>query len=141
MPITRKQFVNQSLSYLGTPWRHTGRVINEGIDCVGLIIQSLNDLGQNIPDDSDYSLNDEFVKLVKILNTYCTKLDGWDFTPGNIILFRGRDIYNHVGIMVDDTEFIHAYSVPSVMSVQLQPLNGYWKQRIKAIYEYKEFTY
>lgn len=135
---SREQVVMSAKSFLKTPWAHGARIKGVGIDCTGLIIASFNEAGFDVPDVFDYSLFDEFAKLVRILNTFCDKVQR-EILPGDILLFRGNDMFNHVGIAVDQSCFIHAYSVPSVMSVVEQRYDAYWKQRLKGIYSFKEF--
>lgn len=136
--ISREKVVENSLKYLGTRWRHGARIKDVGIDCTGLVIMSLNDSGADIPDNFKYLLQDEFPKLVKVLNKYCDKVSRAPL-PGDIVLFRGKDMFNHVGIHVKENKFIHAYSAPAVMAVVLQPYSSYWEERLKGVYAYKGF--
>jgi cell wall-associated NlpC family hydrolase len=138
MAVSRKKVVESALSFEKTPWIHGARIKHVGIDCTGLVICSFNEAGAEIPDVFDYSLFDEFSKLVRILNEFCNK-ESKKIEPADILLFRGEDMFNHVGIAIDSSRFVHAYSVPSVMSVVIQRYDAYWKQRLKGIYSFKEF--
>lgn len=138
MAVSREKVVESALSFEKTPWIHGARIKHVGIDCTGLVICAFNEAGASIPDVFDYSLFDEFQKLVRILNEYCDK-ESRKIREGDILLFRGEDMFNHVGIALDENRFIHAYSVPSVMSVVVQRYDAYWKQRLKGIYSFKEF--
>lgn len=138
MPISRENVVKAALSFEKTPWIHGARIKHVGIDCTGLVICALNEAGASVPDFYEYSLFDEFSKLVRMLNEFCEKQDR-EILPGDILLFRGSDMYNHVAIAIDSSQFIHAYSVPSVMSVVVQELDSYWIERLKGIYSFKEF--
>ena len=139
MAVSRAAVVESAKSFERTPWRHGARIKGVGIDCTGLVICSFNECGAEIEDIYDYSLFDEFNKLVRILNSYCIKKDSKPL-PGDVLLFRGDDMLNHVGIMTDEKTFIHAYSVPSIMMVVFQPYDAYWKQRLRGVYSFKGFV-
>ena len=139
MAVSREAVVESAKSFERTPWRHGARIKGLGIDCTGLVICSFNECGAEIEDIYDYSLFDEFTKLVRTLNRYCDKVSR-KVLPGDILLFRGDDMLNHVGIVTDEKNFIHAYSVPSVMLVTIQPYDAYWKQRLRGIYSFKGFV-
>lgn len=129
--------VEKTREYLGVKWLHTGRSKELGVDCTGLVLCVYNDLGANIEDFTDYGMSDGWEAMIFHLRREFSKVD--NLLPGDIVVFRSPEIFNHVAIMISDTHFIHAYSVPSVMRVVEGELTGYWKQRIRGIYRYKGF--
>lgn len=139
MAVSRSNVVSSAREFLGTPWAHAARLKNVGVDCTGLVICAFNENGAEIPDKFDYSLGDEFVGLVRILNKYFSKHKLQNRRAGDVLLFRAKDMYNHVGLMVDEQHFVHAYSDPAFNRVVLTKFDGYWKQRLSAVYSFKGF--
>lgn len=136
--VSREKVVECALTFENTPWIHGARIKHVGIDCTGLVLGAFNEAGADIEDVLDYSLFDEFTLLVRTLNKLATK-ESREIRPGDVLLFRSFDMFNHVGIAIDSSKFIHAYSVPSIMKVVVQRYDSYWKQRLKGIYSYKYF--
>jgi cell wall-associated NlpC family hydrolase len=137
--MEREEVVSSAKSFLKTPWAHAGRIKGVGVDCTGLIICSLNENGAEIPDKFDYALGDEFYSLLKILKSSCYTVNISEILPGDIILFRAKDMYNHVGMFVGENKFIHSYSDPAIMRVTISRIDNYWRERIHSIHSYNGF--
>lgn len=142
------KFIENARSYLvrsdglpgGVRWVHAGRNREVGVDCTGLVILSLNAAGAKIPEIYDYSRFDEFVRLIRIVNEYCDKKENatWkDLEKGDLIIFRAKDMDNHIAIYSEEGTIIHSFSSPAVMQVVEEPLTGYWKTKIHSVYRYK----
>lgn len=127
------EFVASARSWIGTPWVHCGRSRN-GIDCTGLIIVCLNEVGFNVDVEQNYSMQDEWNLLVNECSKYATRVDPDHMRPGDLILFRGRMMYNHCGILTPENTFVHAYNTGTTGRVVETPLEGKWKSRIAEVF-------
>jgi len=136
--INGEQIVACAREYIGTPWYHTGRLKGIGIDCAGLIYCVLNELGFNVQDSTDYTLDDQFDILMEYVNSQCDQVSFEDVTDGDILVFRARMMYNHCGFYTSKNTVIHAYNSPSVYRVVEQLLDEGWISRIYGVYRVKE---
>jgi len=120
-------------SYLGTPWHHAGRLRGVGVDCIGLVAETHREAGHAVSDSLDYSMYDEYDRLLSVLDTHATRVDG-ELQGGDILVFRARLMDNHCGLYTENGHFIHAYSSPAVMRVVEVPLDDSWRRRLQAVY-------
>lgn len=105
---TRAQFLSAARSYLGTPWRHQGRD-RHGLDCVGLIVASANDVGIEANDLPNYrrANRSEFLSAVMAHTKALSSLP----RSGDLVVMRDHIAPIHIGILsVEDGRrtLIHA---------------------------------
>lgn len=110
----RQKLIKEAESWLGTPYRHGEAVKGEGTDCSGLVFQIfLNALDIKLPRNS--------LKQAQ----YCSNLKSDEVIAGDLVFFAtGSDsnLINHVGIMLDNENFIHAsFSKGVVVSKMTNP--------------------
>lgn len=139
--FTGEDVVRTARTYIGTPWVQTGRKKGKdfGVDCVGLVICTFNELGLPIPMHEDYSLDDEFTKLVERVEMHCFKVENEEFLPGDILLFRARMMHNHAAFYSGEKTIIHAYN-GDVRMVLEEPFSPSWKVRLYAAYRVRELA-
>src|SRR5579884_2897639 len=127
--LTPDQIVAKAREFIGTKWHHDARLKGIGIDCSGLVICTFQELGVPVEDVRGYSPNaDSFELMRRTMDSYLQPVQG-DRRPGDVILFRGRLMYNHCGFFAFSDgapSLIHAYSSPSIMRVVEQPLDDSW---------------
>lgn len=94
------KIVKEAMSWLGTPYKYAGSEKGKGTDCSGMVVKVYEDVkGQKLPRNS------------KQQSEFCKKLRKKDVKPGDLVFFAtGKDAnrISHVGIMIDETQFIHA---------------------------------
>ena len=137
---------------LGTPWHHAARTPGVGLDCVGLVIVSLQNLGVPLDDMVNYGLSDEFIYLNETLDTWAdcivtrsTFVSGEELRPGDLIIFRGtlfagRPVLHHMGVLVEDTRMVHANNdalQPYVVEEYIRP--G-WMKIFHSVWRYKNMV-
>lgn len=106
---------------IGTPFHWGGRADGIGLDCWGLLVLSLADVGVMVEDPAQYSAG-EYERLIKVLSTVaypCSKSDA------QIAVLRAPTfgILAHCGI-VAGTDLIHANSSPTIYRVVREPIEG-----------------
>lgn len=103
----RKRIVEEAMTWLGTPYKYAGSDKDAGTDCSGMVVRVYGDiLGMKLPRNSRQQ------------SEFCDKLKQKDIHPGDLVFFAtGRDpkAVSHVGIMIDDNQFVHASSKKGVI--------------------------
>jgi len=167
--LTGDQIADKAEEFINTSFHQSQRLKgdknkigpnNGGIDCVGVVILTLEELGQKIEDEVRYGYNDHFDLLKgKVLDYFrkpkkinesireekkLLKENGLrdfefysrrHFTNGDLILFRTREMYNHCGIYTEGN-FIHAHDKP-INRVLKEKINLSWFMCIEGVYRFK----
>lgn len=118
--------VTEARSWVGTPFRHQGRD-RKGVDCVGLPIVVLSQLGALTPDFeiSDYSRRPHGGNLERRLVAHCTPLT--DYVPGCLVAIQWQRTLAHVAILTETETLIHALERQG--SVVEHGFRGMWRAR------------
>ena len=118
-----KQILNQQYK----DWRHVqhsmGGTSKNGIDCSGLVYQTYKTkFGVDIPRTTEYQS-----KVGRVIHQR-------QLRPGDLVFFKTGIFKRHVGMYIDDGEFLHVSSSKGVMISNLEDPywnSAYWKaQRI-----------
>ena len=135
----RAAFIAAARSYIGTRWKHQGRD-RRGIDCGGLVLASLRDIGKPVEDASKGYGREPYrhsMEAVCALNLGEPVSEPYNLRPGDVALFRvGRAAPNHVGIVGDyvhgGLSLIHAYAING--KVVEAPLDASWLALLQQVY-------
>ena len=126
--------------YIGTPFRHHGRVVgkNGGLDCGGMIILAMTDVGLPAIDGKTYTKSDGISIIRQSLNDNCIQLDNnCDISPGNLILLRGRNMYHHLVYWTIAGTIIHAWQTTGVNKVVESQMLPEWWNMIDSVWQIK----
>jgi len=106
--ITRQDIVDEARKWVGTPWRHQGRV-SAGIDCVGLAVVVAQALGVPYVDTPAYHKIAARGSLLRPILAQTIRRE--DSAPGALVLFwlhaRSKEP-QHLGIVTEKGGLIHA---------------------------------
>lgn len=95
-----EDFIRTANVYLGTPYRYGGESTS-GMDCSGLIVRTMKDLGLQAPHNAN-----ELAKYGKII------LDKAKLKPGDLIFFSRTyntpRLISHVGFVIEGERMLHA---------------------------------
>lgn len=123
--ITRNDVVTEARLWLGTPWKHQGRLQGIGTDCVGLVVGVAKALGIPIQDQDGYSENFPSPKqLLRGLESEMIALVH-EPGPGDVVLMA-VDEPIHLGILGHGL-LIH---VPHGKRVVEHHLGNGWAEKI-----------
>lgn len=141
-----RQFtVDMARSWVGTAWRHQGRVkrnlqFGGGVDCAGLIIEVGNALslfeGQFAFHHYSRLPTGSFVR--QVCEAYLAPKLLKDKLPGDILLINISNESRHIALYSDSDTLIHAYE--PAKQVAEQRLDGAWQQRLVAAFAYPKLS-
>ena len=141
--MKRDDILKEVSSWEGTPYVHQGMVKGVGTDCamfvfaVALKCKLLKKSDQKrIPLYSiEWHLHNHEEKLLMALEDFgCTEINIEDVQPGDILCFKYGRTSSHLGIMIDDTYFMHAAG--EMKKVILSRLAGDYKKRLVHAYKF-----
>ena len=103
----RNKIVEESKKWIGTPYKYAHQEKGKGTDCSGMVMVVYEEIvGIKLPRNSAMQAD------------YCHKLKEKEILPGDLVFFAtGRDKkkVSHVGIMIDNENFVHASASKGVI--------------------------
>lgn len=118
---SQKRIIEEAYTWLGTPYKYAKAVKGEGTDCSGLVMVVYEKVtGEKLPRNSAKQAE------------YCTPVNAEDVDMGDLVFFAtGKDPerVSHVGIVIDNENFIHASSSKGVVVSKLA--NSYYQKRFR----------
>ncbi len=103
----RKKIVDESMTWLGTPYKYAGQERGKGADCSGMVMSVyLDATGIKLPRNSAKQAE------------FCKRIKEKEVKPGDLVFFatgKDPDRISHVGIMLDDVNFIHSSTSKGVV--------------------------
>lgn len=122
-------------SWIGTPWRHQGRLKGVGCDCLGMIVGVARELGYAVADRTDYAREPDGRELLDGLDLHLAQVA--EPAPGDVVLFEIRGRPQHVGLISDRPDgglgLIHAFAGARKVIEQdfapgwPGPVAGFWR--------------
>lgn len=132
--MDRNNIVDKAREYIGTPFRHQGRLKGVGVDCAGLIICVANELNISDFDYTSYGRVPNSNQLVSLMNEHMVKIKISDAKAGDVYLMAFDSDPQHLA-MITDNGIIHSYS--SAKKVVEHGLDDNWSSKIKGAYRFK----
>ena len=138
--IARTQIVATTRTWLGTPFQHQGRIKGRGVDCVGLPLCVMAELGvtdlladyRNYPSQPTGRVVHEECQRRLIEKTMAEML------PGDLLTLRVPTVPCHTAIITDlngGLGIIHAYNGGPRRVVE-HILDAKWRRRIEGVFEF-----
>lgn len=123
-------------SFLGTPFHDNGRIPGVGLDCTGVIVCAARIAGMDCPDYDGPTSGDRIEAVRNALSTHFMPVviaTEKEVSRGDVLLFRARSMWNHMGIALGDDRFVHAWDVPSASVVALGEI-GDWYRHLHGVW-------
>ncbi len=114
---TREQIIKTAYSWVDTPYHHHAMVHGAGVDCAMLVVAcaigaelfTAEQASTIVKYPVHWHLHNREEKLLEQLESYgCVRIDKALTQPGDIVTFQYGRTTSHLGIMVTQTEFVHA---------------------------------
>lgn len=104
---TQRKIIEEAYTWLGTPYRYAGVDKGEGTDCSGMVMKVYETVtGEKLPRNSAKQAE------------YCIQINASDVDTGDLVFFatgKDPDRVSHVGIVIDNENFIHASASKGVV--------------------------
>jgi cell wall-associated NlpC family hydrolase len=128
------EIADRALSFVGTPFRHQGRLPGVGLDCLGVVVFAC---GATRDDRRDYGRMPDARALRDALDSRFERLlvETLEEAPIGAVLafhFSARRALRHLGVRVADG-FVHA----DEFRVRVQPIAEPWVSRFAGAYRWR----
>lgn len=150
--ITPEHITAQARTWLDTAYHHQGRLKKSargkgGVDCLGLVIGVIDELGMQDgngnplvnADEFNYSMYPERGRLVGSISKHLREVPIDKMRVGDLLLFRTFKDPQHVGLLTEYPSggpgLIHCNS--SAGKVVEQPLSMTWVRMLTHVYRFK----
>lgn len=128
------QLIEIARSYIGTPFRHQGRLPGTALDCAGLIVCSALAAGLNAKDVRGYSREPDGSSLQSTIESQMIRVYKW--MPGDLLLMRYYRDPRHVALWTG-TGIIHANNVDK--KVVEHGMDSRMQCQVVSAFRFKEF--
>jgi NlpC/P60 family putative phage cell wall peptidase len=106
--VTRAEFLAELRTWIGTPYRHQGRLKGIGVDCVGLVIGAARECGIADVQVTGYDRRPDGTLLSRMLE-HVSPVAFNEAQPGDVLLFQFATVAMHIGVLSAPDMLIHAY--------------------------------
>lgn len=128
--------IETARQWIGTPFKHQGRVRGVGVDCAGLAIGISKDLGLPVIDESGYARSPKDNAMRVLIEQQCDAITKIEI---GALLFMPHSGTLHLAIVsqLDPIYIIHAYQ-PAGKVVEHR-LDSKWLRRVAKIYRVRNW--
>ena len=137
----RIRIILEAMEWVGTPYHHQARVKGVGVDCAQLVAGVAENVFPkkkpiNIEVYSvEWHMHNREEKMCNIIESFgCERIELEDRVPGDIITFQFGRVQSHMGILINEGQFIHARM--DVGKVVINQLSGDWLKRLGRVYKF-----
>lgn len=137
----RNKIIKEAFTWLETPYHHLARVKHIGVDCAQLVAGVAENVFPerkpiNIevysPEWHMHNREEKMCNIMESLGCISKQVD--ERFPGDILTFKFGRVNSHVGILVNESQFIHARL--DIGRVVLNQLSGDWLERLGRVYSF-----
>ncbi|MDN7456603.1 NlpC/P60 family protein [Burkholderia cenocepacia] len=107
---TRDQIVAEARSWLGTPYRHQGRLKGVSVDCAGLVVGVAQALGLPALDMSGYARRPDG-SLRDFVHGQTEAVAPGAQQGGDIVIFQWQNAPVHLALLTAPDCIIHAFAI------------------------------
>lgn len=131
--MNKEMIVAAARQCLGTPFRHQGRRVGHGLDCIGVLVHVARELGLGHTDACGYGRLPSRALLENGLDSQACleRIDRAAWGDADVLLMRFDADPQHVGIWTGQT-IIHAYA--EVGRCVEHTMDATWRARIVRAY-------
>jgi NlpC/P60 family putative phage cell wall peptidase len=137
----RFRIICEAWEWLGTPYHHQARVKKVGVDCAQLVAGVAENVFDKLKPINnpvysvEWHMHNREELMCNIIESFkCERKEVEDRLPGDILTFQFGRVQSHMGILVNDGQFIHARM--DIGKVVLNQLSGDWLERLGRVYKF-----
>lgn len=127
---------------IGTPFAAHAMVPGAGIDCVHVnawVYLKTGFLKKFEPpayalDEGQHAGESKLLAWLNAHPDFVRRVEGWGLQPGDAICFDVGKVEFHVGLMLDDSKFVHVLAMQRGRVIVSSLDEAYYKRRLRAIY-------
>jgi len=137
--LTRVEFIEELRKWIGTPFHHQGRWRGLGVDCAGLIVMPLYDLGVvDIlkADNRTYQRKAGHKILLERLKLVADEIPREEMELGDIMLFTIYKYPQHLAVKSYGNNIIHVTEEYGVIEEEIDDM---WEKRFMGPFRLKYF--
>lgn len=133
--VTRADIVDEARSWLGTPYRHQGRLKGVSVDCAGLLVCVARALGLPALDMTGYARRPDGT-LRDFVHGQTDPVAPGAQQAGDIVIFHWNNDPVHLGILTSPSSIIHAFAINR--NVCEHAIDEKWRRNIVGYRAFKE---
>jgi NlpC/P60 family putative phage cell wall peptidase len=139
---SRKALVEEAKTWVGTPYHHQAGVKGVGVDCAYLVARVGTGAGvlpsPTIPPYTiEWAMHSKSEFMLDLIEKFGGVKADYEWPlPGDILTFQYGRAASHMGIMIDEKQFIHGHVGNGINRVVVNSLDGDFVKRLHAIYKY-----
>jgi NlpC/P60 family putative phage cell wall peptidase len=136
-PVRPEALVTEARRWLGTPFRHQGRIRGEGVDCIGLVLEPARALGLTDYRPGAYSRLPDAGTLRREVARHLVTVAKAEMRQGDILLLAAPLSPCHlalIGELAGALTMIHA-SGPIGRVVE-HGIDATWEGRIRGVFRF-----
>lgn len=141
MTESRIKIILEAFSWVDTPYHHQAKVKGVGVDCAQLVAGVAENVFPKLkPINSpvysiEWHMHNREEKMCQIIESFgCERIELEDKAPGDILTFKFGRVQSHMGILVNDGQFIHARL--DIGKVVVNQLSGMWLETLGRAYKF-----
>jgi cell wall-associated NlpC family hydrolase len=139
---TWADIVTAARGYVDAPWRHQGRSLTQGVDCIGLVVCASRAAGVDGGDFRLYGPEPDPKMLLREAGKLMDRLDSREqLVAGSVVVFKLslQGPPQHFGILTDAGTLIHTYT--DLRKVGEVTYGRTWRKLTVAGFNFRGFDY
>ena len=137
----RMRIICEAFEWVDTPYHHQARVKKVGVDCAQLVAGVAENVFPRLKPINtevysvEWHMHNREEEMCQIIESFkCKQKPIEERIPGDILTFKFGRVQSHMGIFVNDGQFIHARI--DIGKVVINQLSGDWLERLGRVYEF-----
>lgn len=126
---------NIARQYVGTPFYHRGRQPGHRLDCSGVVVCALREMGERVQDTTEYGRVGIGSALQDAVAFHCDRIE--EVEPGaiGVFFYDQRYVAQHCGVF-GPSSLVHSWADAGRVMEHAWP-DSFWEKRLIAIYRFR----
>jgi cell wall-associated NlpC family hydrolase len=133
---TPEALVTEARRWLGTPFRHQGRIRGEGVDCIGLVLEPARALGLTDYRPAAYGRLPDGGTIRDELARHLTTVARSDMRPGDVLLLAAPLSPSHLALVGELGALTMIHASGPIGRVVEHGIDDTWAGRIRGVFRF-----